>query len=106
MDIQELEAPGLNDELKAKIKSWGIEKFTGIQEVALNSGVAVGNSLVVSAPTSSGKTLVGEIAILVALSNQKRCIYLVSHKALADQKYIDFEKNSETKLLNILHLLA
>jgi helicase len=46
--------------------------------------------MIVSAPTSSGKTLVGEIAILTALRNGERAIYLVSHKALADQKYLDF----------------
>jgi len=48
--------------------------------------------MVVCAPTSSGKTLVAEIAVLKALQNKKRCLYLVSHKALADQKYIDFEQ--------------
>jgi helicase len=46
--------------------------------------------MIVSAPTSSGKTLVGEIAVLSALRSNLRAIYLVSHKALADQKYLDF----------------
>ena len=46
--------------------------------------------MIVSAPTSSGKTLVGEIAVLAALRSGIRAIYLVSHKALADQKYLDF----------------
>lgn len=91
MQLSEFNADGLSDDMKHQIASWGIEKLTDIQQVALNSGAANGSSLVVSAPTSSGKTLVGEIATLVALSNGKRCIYLVSHKALADQKYIDFQ---------------
>jgi helicase len=34
--------------------------------------------------------LVGEIAVLCALRSGVRAIYLVSHKALADQKYLDF----------------
>ena len=45
----------------------------------------------VCAPTSSGKTLIGEIAVLQALRRRHRCLYLVSHKALANQKYTDFE---------------
>jgi len=58
--------------------------------MALQAGIAEGRSQVVCAPTSSGKTLVAEIAILGALCRSKRCLYLVSHKALADQKYLDF----------------
>jgi helicase len=64
--------------------------LTDVQVCALKAGVADGRSMIVSAPTSSGKTLVGEIAILTALRNGERAIYLVSHKALADQKYLDF----------------
>ncbi len=90
MEIRELLAPGLTDAIRNTISSWGIASFTHIQGLALEAGVADGRSQVVCAPTSSGKTLVGEIAILAALSRGQRCLYLVSHKALADQKYLDF----------------
>lgn len=49
-------------------------------------------SMIVSAPTSSGKTLIGELAALAGIKQGKRIIYLVSHKALADQKYLDFRQ--------------
>jgi len=91
MQLNQFTAPGLSDELKHVISGWGFEHLTDIQKVALELGVADKKSLLVSAPTSSGKTLVGEIALLVALKNGKKCLYLVSHKALADQKYNDFE---------------
>ena len=91
MFINEITAPGLTDEIKAHIRSWGLSQFTQIQVLSLQAGVAEGRSLIVCAPTSSGKTLVGEIAILAALRRGRKCLYLVSHKALADQKYIDFE---------------
>jgi helicase len=58
----------------------------------IRGGGCDAQSMVVCAPTSGGKTLVAEIAVLKALQNNKRCIYLVSHKALADQKYLDFER--------------
>lgn len=92
MIITELEAPGLDSDLINYLSSWGLKRFTHVQRAALKAGVADAKSMVVCAPTSGGKTLVAEIAVLKALQNNKRCIYLVSHKALADQKYLDFEK--------------
>lgn len=92
MLLAKFEAPGLDAYIKDQVHSWGIVQLTDIQQIALSAGVADGCSLVVCAPTSSGKTLVGELAALAALKSGKRCIYLVSHKALADQKYKDFEE--------------
>lgn len=78
--------------VKAKLSEWGIETLTDVQQKALAAGVIDGQSVVVSAPTSSGKTLIAEMAALAALRGGMRVLYLVSHRALADQKYIDFEK--------------
>lgn len=91
MLIDDLNVAGLTDEFKTCIRSWGYSHFTQIQALAIQAGVADGQSQIVCAPTSSGKTLVGEIAILTALVRSDRCLYLVSHKALADQKYLDFQ---------------
>jgi helicase len=92
MDLFQCVAAGFKDDIKAVLASWGIKYLTDIQRIALNNGISDEQSLLVSAPTSSGKTLVGEIALLVALKKSKKCLYLVSHKALADQKYNDFEQ--------------
>ena len=90
MDVIDAHGPGVTAELVARLQSWGITTLTDIQTRALAAGAADGRSLVISAPTSSGKTLVGEIALYCALRVGLRAIYLVSHKALADQKYLDF----------------
>lgn len=90
MDINDIEGPGVDAWVIARLRDWGITALTDIQVRALKAGVANGQSMIVSAPTSSGKTLVGELAALTALRNNKKVIYLVSHKALADQKYLDF----------------
>ena len=58
--------------------------------MALRGGAADGSNLLVCAPTSSGKTLIAEIVVVQSIRNQKRALYLVSHKALAEQKYEDF----------------
>ena len=78
--------------LKDALEEWNIEFLTDIQTRAFTAGAANGTSMIVSAPTSSGKTLVAEAAALAALREDKKIIYLVSHKALADQKYLDFQK--------------
>lgn len=90
MRIEEAAGPGVGPWLTERLSAWGIATLTDIQINALGAGIADGQSMIVSAPTSSGKTLVGEIAVLAALRSGVRAIYLVSHKALADQKYQDF----------------
>jgi superfamily II RNA helicase len=53
---------------------------------ALNQG----HSVVVSAPTGSGKTLVGEYAIHRALAHGRKVFYTTPLKALSNQKLRDF----------------
>lgn len=90
MKIDDIEGPGVDEALIEQLGRWEIETLTEVQVLALHAGIADGKSVIVSSPTSSGKTLAGEIAIFTALRNGSRAIYLVSHKALADQKYLDF----------------
>jgi superfamily II RNA helicase len=47
-------------------------------------------SVIVSAPTGSGKTLVAEFAIHATLARQRRLAYTTPLKALSNQKYADF----------------
>ena len=51
-----------------------------------------GHSLVVSAPTGSGKTLIGETTIMNALMRGKKAIYTTPLKALSNQKLREFQK--------------
>ncbi len=86
--------------------AWGVATLTDIQRLAIEAGVADGSSMVVCSPTSSGKTMVGEIAVLCALRRSKKSLYLVSHKALADQKYDDFSKRFGERSANPLASVA
>lgn len=90
MNVTEATGPGVGDWLTDRLRAWGVEFLTDVQARALQAGVADGRSMIVGAPTSSGKTLVGEIAVLSILKDGGRAIYLVSHKALAEQKHRDF----------------
>jgi ATP-dependent RNA helicase HelY len=48
-----------------------------------------GYGVLVCAPTGSGKTVVGEFAIHLALSENRKCFYTTPIKALSNQKYND-----------------
>lgn len=68
--------------------------LTDIQYESLVSGVARGVSLLVVAPTSSGKTNVGLAALASWLEAgdlmPRKAVYLTSHRALARQKFNEF----------------
>lgn len=49
-----------------------------------------GRSILVAAPTGSGKTLIAEYAVARALSVGRRAFYTTPLKALSNQKYLDF----------------
>ena len=56
------------------------------------AALAGGKSVVICAPTGSGKTLIGEYAIYRALNHGKRVFYTTPHKALSNQKFRDFQE--------------
>ena len=45
--------------------------------------------MLVAAPTGSGKTVVGEFAVHLALAEGRKCFYTTPIKALSNQKYND-----------------
>ncbi len=61
------------------------------QREAMNQ-LALGQSVLVAAPTGTGKTLVAEYAIWLAQKRQQRTIYTTPLKALSNQKYRDLRK--------------
>lgn len=56
------------------------------------AALEAGRSVVVCAPTGSGKTLIGEYAIHRALANRRRVFYTTPLKALSNQKLRDFRE--------------
>ncbi len=71
------------------------EQFTGklnsLQISAINDyGVLAGASLLLIAPTSSGKTFVGEVAASKAICEGKKAVFLFPYKALTNEKFDDF----------------
>ena len=72
----------------SEIFPFSLDKFQKQAITALEQG----NSVVVCAPTGSGKTVIGEFAIYRALARGKRVFYTTPLKALSNQKYRDFQE--------------
>ncbi|WP_303674948.1 DEAD/DEAH box helicase [Vampirovibrio chlorellavorus] len=54
--------------------------------------ISEGHSVVVCAPTGSGKTIIAEYAAMRALAEGKKIFYTTPLKALSNQKYFDLKK--------------
>lgn len=62
-----------------------------VQYEALSAGVARGESVLVVSPTSTGKTQIALWAIASGIERNCNTVYLVTHRALAKQKFEDFK---------------
>ena len=85
----------LPQDLRSACSNWGFAQLTPIQRLSIEAGVIQGKGLFVSSPTSSGKTLVGELACFSSVLRGEKAVYFVSHKALADQKFGDFQAKAK-----------
>ena len=78
------------------IRNYGVLDYDNHPHPALSPqgrGKKEGNDdLLVVAPTSSGKTFIGEMAAITQAINQKKTIYLVPLRSLAEEKYRHFKK--------------
>src|SRR5919112_6094605 len=58
-------------------------------QVRACEAVEAGDGVLVAAPTGSGKTIVGEFAVHLALHQGRKCFYTTPIKALSNQKFND-----------------
>ncbi len=72
------------------LKIRNVAKFYDYQEKAI-AEIDKGKNLIVSTPTASGKTLIAEYGIVRALNNRGKAIYVVPMRALASEKFREFE---------------
>jgi helicase len=77
--------------------SGGIKIFYPPQEQAIKAGALDGKNLLLAIPTAAGKTFVAELAMIKSvLQSSGRCLYIAPLKALASEKYHDFQKKYES----------
>jgi len=86
LSVFQIPAP-LIDELKNIFKSG----LNDLQLEAINEyRILDADSLLVIAPTSSGKTFIGELSSVKAITEGKKAVFLLPYRALVNEKYDQF----------------
>jgi ATP-dependent RNA helicase HelY len=71
-------------------------------QVQACTALADGQGVLVAAPTGSGKTVVGEFAVHLALAGGSKCFYTTPIKALSNQKYADLVRRYGSDQVGLL----
>ncbi|MFG1876310.1 DEAD/DEAH box helicase [Sphaerisporangium sp. NPDC049003] len=86
-----------------------LTSFRGLYDFELDEfqldacrALEAGDGVLVAAPTGSGKTVVGEFAVHLALEQGSKCFYTTPIKALSNQKYNDLVRRYGAKNVGLL----
>jgi ATP-dependent RNA helicase HelY len=71
-------------------------------QVEACGALADGRGVLVAAPTGSGKTVIGEFAVHLALAGGHKCFYTTPIKALSNQKYADLVRRYGSDQVGLL----
>ncbi len=82
----------------AALYDFGLDDF----QVEACREIEDGKGVLVAAPTGSGKTIVGEFAIHLALATGRKAFYTTPIKALSNQKYNDLVKRYGSDKVGLL----
>ncbi|MBV9760292.1 MAG: DEAD/DEAH box helicase [Acidobacteriaceae bacterium] len=93
MQVEQLVDRGLPEFAVEELASRGITSLEPLQKDAIKAGLFEGQNLVIMAPTSSGKTLVAEMAALYHATHRSGSVMVTSLKALAYEKYLTFRES-------------
>lgn len=77
------------------VKMWQsrYKTLNPLQVDAINEGgLLEGLNVLVSAPTSAGKTMVGELAAMRAVAERRRAVFLLPTRALVNEQYERFQR--------------
>ncbi|QIB34609.1 DEAD/DEAH box helicase [Ancylobacter pratisalsi] len=89
--FEDLAAFGLPEEVLGAWQERFPQGLNALQVAAVNEhGVLDHNSLLVVAPTSAGKTFIGEMAAMKAISEGRKAVFLLPYRALVNEKFEDF----------------
>jgi helicase len=91
--LAEFSASGFPPEI---VDQWTTDFPRGLNALQLKAvnehGVLAGRSLLVVAPTSSGKTMIGELAAIQAVTAGKKAAFLLPYRALVNEKFEEFSE--------------
>ena len=84
------------DNLKWQYIDSGITELYPPQADCVEKGLFLGKNLLIAIPTASGKTLVAEMAMHHHIARKGKCLYIVPLKALASEKFEEFNHKGVT----------
>jgi len=91
----------LHESAKKVLTSLGITELYPPQQEAVLAGALEGKNLVLASPTASGKTLVAELCALKhVLERDGKVLYLSPLRALASEKFEEFQKYTNIRKAN------
>ena len=103
MEMMELAGYGIPAALIARWREQQGARLLPLQEQAVRGYDLFGEgNLLVQAPTSSGKTFIGEMAAARAALQRRKTAYLLPLKALAEEKYHEFRAKYEPYGLRVI----
>ena len=98
LKIAELSVP---ESVKEVLLGLGISELFPPQQDCILAGVLEGLNIVLASPTASGKTLIAELCALKhILEKGGKVIYLSPLRALASEKFEEFNKYTSIKKVN------
>jgi len=96
-----IETLPLQDSVKQVLTDQGMVDLYPPQEEAIHAGALEGKNLVLASPTASGKTLVAELCALKhVLERDGKVLYLSPLRALASEKFEEFQKYTKIRKAN------
>jgi replicative superfamily II helicase len=102
-DITGLSSHGVGP---AVLEAWSaaFNELNDLQVAAINeAGVLRGDNVLVTAPTSSGKTMIGELAAVRAAEQGGRSVFLLPTRALVNEQYERFRRIYGPLGLRVVH---
>ena len=91
----------ISDEFKEKLTSEGFEILLPIQSQVVDAGLFKDVNMLIVSSTSSGKTLLGELAGVPKAKQGKKMIYMSPLVALTNEKYEQFRKRYKSLGLRV-----
>ncbi|MHA1909044.1 MAG: DEAD/DEAH box helicase, partial [Candidatus Thorarchaeota archaeon] len=89
MNVKDLDIP---EDFQKVLLDDGFETLLPVQEMVVKNGLLDGKSLLIVSSTSSGKTLLGELAGIPRAMKGEKMVYLSPLVALTNEKYEVFRK--------------
>ncbi|HEU4604465.1 MAG TPA: DEAD/DEAH box helicase, partial [Steroidobacteraceae bacterium] len=91
--FQDLTAFGIGPEVVSLWQSRFPKGLNSLQQSAINDyGVLSGRSFLTVAPTSAGKTFIGEVAAIKAIQRGEKAVFLLPYKAIVNEKFEEFSE--------------